>query len=129
MLAKLRAFKVVSSFFYLFPAALAAYLGIWPTAFLSFCVALFGMLYHLYDEKRFFWPDCISAWLLIATNLVLCALGSFQMPYFGIAFVFLLLALLYNCVIQYRGSYSRGHGLWHLFGALVTIFSILTFVL
>ena len=119
-----------SNGFYLVPAVLAAQYQLWLTVIFSLGVALFGVLYHLSREKRFFLLDTSCAWLLIATNLVLCYLGGFQAPYFWIACLFLGLALFYHYYPWRRGAeYELNHSLWHLYGALITVFCILTFVL
>lgn len=101
---------------------------LWVTALLSFAVAGFGYLYHLSNENRFFAVDAISAWLLIVSNLVLCYLGDFQSPYFYIALLFLTLALFYHYYPWSKAEYDLNHGLWHLHGALITLFCIFTLI-
>lgn len=87
------------------------------------------MLYHLSNEKKFLRLDSTSAWLLILSNLLLCYIGGFKAPYFWIAFLFLILALTYHYYLQRISQYSLNHGLWHLYGALITLFCILTVTL
>ncbi len=123
-------FKILSNAFYLVPLVLALYFHLWPTALLCFLVAAFGVRYHLHNEsRRFLLLDSLSAWSLIGTNLVLCYLGDFRAPYFWIAFLFVLLAFLYSFYLERRGHYGLNHGLWHLYGALITLFCILTYAL
>jgi hypothetical protein len=122
-------FKLWSNVFYLAPFAMAVYWQLWPTALLALCVASFGMLFHFYREKRYLLPDSFSAWLLIFTNLVLCYLGGFQAPYFWIALLFLLFALFYHFYPWKHSEYNLNHGLWHLYGALITLFCIFTYIL
>jgi hypothetical protein len=130
LIDKARAYKVWSNAFYLIPFFVATYFELWPTAFLCLAVGVFGTFYHLHREsQRYLWPDRISAWLLIATNVALCYLGAFKAPYFWIALLFLALALFYDFYLERRGQYSLNHGLWHLYGSLITLFSIFTFVL
>ncbi len=123
------AFKVWSNVFYLPAFILASHYSLWVTAVLVAGVVSFGALYHLTNEKRFFWPDMLCAYALIASNLYLCYVGQFQAPYFWIAFLFVLLAFMYHFYLQNKGQYSLNHGLWHLYGSLITIFCILTLVL
>jgi ABC-type iron transport system FetAB permease component len=108
---------------------LAVYWGLWPTAALVCAVVFFGSLYHISNEKRFFWADHISALLLIALNFFLCYLGSFRPPYFWIAVLFSLLSFAYHFYLQERGEYNVNHGLWHMYGSLITLFCIFTLVL
>jgi hypothetical protein len=122
-------FKVWGNVSYLIPAALAMYWHLWLTAILCFVVAGFSTLFHLSGEKRFSLPDTIFSWLLILSNLGLCYLGNFQAPYFWVAVLFLALALLYRYRPWTRREYSFNHGLWHLYGALITLFCIFTYVL
>ena len=124
------AFKVWSNVFYIVPFLVAFYFNLWATAFLSLTVAVFGLFYHLHREsKKFLWPDRIAASLLILTNLALCYFGNFQAPYFWVALLFLSLAIFYNYYLEHHGNYGLNHGLWHLYGSLITLFSIFTFTL
>ena len=125
--SQVAAFKVWSNVFYLVPLLLALYLHLWPTAVLVLAVISFGALYHFSNEKRFLWPDRASAWLLISSNLVLCYLGGFRVPYFPIAVLFLLLSLFYHFYLERNGEYELNHGMWHLYGSLITLFCIFAF--
>ena len=60
------------------------------------------------------------------TLLSLAYLGDFNRPYFPLALVCLILALYYHYVPGQRKEYAVRHSLWHLFGALITVFCILT---
>jgi hypothetical protein len=111
------------------PLILAAYWHLWPTVILILAVAGFGSLYHLSREKRFLLPDRISAILLIASNFILCYLGDYKAPYFWVAVLFALLSFLYHFYLQNKGQYDLNHGLWHMYGALITLFCIFTFAL
>jgi hypothetical protein len=122
-------FKLSSNAFYIAPFVLAVYWHLWPSAVLILAVISFGCLYHLSNERYFFVPDRVSALLLIVWNLVLCYLGAFKAPYFWIAVLFALLSFLYHFYLQEKGQYDLNHGLWHLYGALITVFCIFTFVL
>lgn len=129
MITRKLPFKVVSNCFYLLPLALAVYWSLWPTAVLVCAVFGFGMAYHLTHERRFFREDTLFAYLLIASNLVLCYVGRFQAPYFWIAALFVVLAFTYHFYLQNKGQYDLNHGMWHLYGALITLFCIFTLVL
>lgn len=120
---------VWSNLFYLPPLLLAFYWQLWATTLLVCAVVVFGLAYHLSREKRFFWPDRASALLLIASNLVLCYFGAFQAPYFWVAFLFVALSFVYHFYLQNQGQYELNHGMWHLYGALITLFCIFTLVL
>jgi hypothetical protein len=122
-------FKLWSNAFYLVPFAVALYWQLWPTAILSFCVGFFGLLYHLSGEKRFLLADSVSAWLLIFSNLVLCYWGNFRAPYFWIALLFVALSVFYHYYPWPKKEYSLNHGLWHLYGSLITLFCIFTYLL
>lgn len=127
---KVRPFKVWSNSFYLAPFIIAIYYGLFITAVLCLCVGIFGTIYHMHHEsKKYLLPDQLSSVLLIGTNIGLCFAGSFQAPYFWIAFLFLWLALFYNYYLERHGQYSLNHGLWHLYGSLITLFCIFTYAL
>ena len=129
-LRNLTLFTVWSNTAYLAPLVLAYYWALYPTLALVVAVISFGCLYHLSNESRYLWPDRISALLLISSNLVLCYLGAFQAPYFWIALLFVGFAFLYHFVLQNnKGQYELNHGMWHIYGALITIFCILALVL
>jgi hypothetical protein len=99
------------------------------TALLCLCVAVFGVMYHLSNEKQYAVADKVSAWILIASNILLCYLGGFREPYFAIAFLFLCLAIFYYYFPWTKKEYALGHGLWHLYGSLITLFCVFTFLL
>ena len=129
-LARFRPFKVWSNSFYLAPFFVALSYGLFVTALLCFGVGIFGTIYHLHHEsKRYLIPDKLSSVLLIGTNLGLCYAGGFKAPYFWIALLFLGLALFYDFYLERRGQYSINHGLWHLYGSLITLFSVFTYAL
>ena len=124
--APLRTFLMWSNLFYVAPLVVALYYGLYVTAYLSLCVVFFGIIFHLYKEKKFLLPDRVSALLLIGTNLVLCYLGHFAFPYFYIALLFVFLAVFYDFYPTTKKDFDLNHGLWHLYGALITVFCILT---
>lgn len=123
------AFKNTSNAFYLVPFVAALYSNLLLTQILVFAVVIFGLLYHLSHEKRFLLPDAIAAYSLILSNLWLCYLGDFQAPYFWIALLFVFLASFYHYYLQRIGEYSLNHGMWHMYGALITLFCIFTVTL
>jgi hypothetical protein len=122
-------FKVWSNAFYLLPFSVALYSHLLLTALLCLCVAAFGAMYHLSNEKEYAMADKVSAWLLIASNILLCYLGGFREPYFAIAFLFFCLAMFYHFFPWTKKEYSLGHGLWNLYGSLITLFCVFTFLL
>jgi hypothetical protein len=128
-LKKTSTFKVWSNIFYLPAFVLAAYYGLWITAFFVAAVVFFGVKYHLSNEERFLWPDNTSAHLLIISNLYLCYASQFSAPYFWIALLFVCLGFFYYLFFQDKRQYSLNHGLWHMYGSLITIFCILAFVM
>lgn len=126
---KTLSFKVWSNIFYLPTFILAAYYGLWVTTILVAGVVYFGVKYHLSNEKHFLWPDRTAAYLLIASNFYLCYLAHFQAPYFWIAVLFVCLAFFYYFYFQGTELYSLNHGLWHMYGSLITMFCILALVM
>jgi hypothetical protein len=128
--SQLRPFKMWTNALYMVPLVLALQYGLYVTAVLCLAVAVFGLRYHFHHEgKRYLMPDQISSLFLIGTNLGLCYAGGFKAPYFYIALLFLGLALFYNYYLERKAQYSLNHGMWHLYGALVTMFCIFTYVL
>lgn len=126
---KLSAFKFSSYLVYLLPFAAALYWNLWTTAFVVAIVVAIGFLYHWFDEKRFLIADAGAVCLIVVWNLWLCYQGNFQEPYFIAALVLTVLAFYYYLFRQNSGSYSLNHGMWHLYGALITLFCICTLVL
>jgi hypothetical protein len=124
-----RNFKFLSNLFYLIPFAIAIHWHFWITAFLCLAIILFGTIYHFYKERWFFWPDSISAWALIFTNVELCYWGHFTIPYFWLVCFFVALACFQHFYLQEKNNYDLNHGLWHIYGALITLFCILTYAL
>lgn len=122
-------FKFWSNVFYVIPLYLALHYFLLPTALFTFAVILLGVLYHFSNEKKYYHLDNASALLLIATNLQLCYRGHFKAPYFWIALLFLILAFIYHFYLQKKNGYDLNHGMWHLYGALITTFCIFTYAL
>lgn len=108
---------------------LALYWQLPTTTLLVAASVVFGTLYHLSRERRWFLPDTVTAYALIFSNLVLCYEGGFKAPYFWVAFLFSVLAFTYHYYLQERGDYSFNHGMWHVYGSLITLFCIFTYVL
>lgn len=123
-------YEVWSNTFYLVPLLMAGLAGMVFHTIAIFAVFLFGLLYHLSREKRWGWIDNKAAWVLIAGNWAIVYLGKFSSPYFPVALLFLALALYYHYIAERKqfGGYGLNHGMWHLYGALITLFSLLTFL-
>lgn len=119
-------FKNLSSAAYLAPAGVAFFYGLYPTAILSVAVAGFGILYHLSNEKKFLLLDFSFALLLILSNFILIYLGNFKAPYIWFVALFVVLSFWHYFFRQKHGSYEWHHGMWHVYGALITIFCIFT---
>src|SRR3989344_823726 len=118
---------VWSSSFFLLPLALAFYFQVWPSAVILIALIVVSLAYHKSKEKKFFSIDALLARILIIFNLLICYLGNFAMPYFAVVLILIVLALYFYFYKQ-RDDYPLGHGFWHLFSALITVFSILTFI-
>ena len=109
------------------PLLVAWEADMWPMVVLIGCVIAVSLIYHLSGRRRFARPDAVLAWALIAANLWLCIRGGFAEPYFGIALLGVAAALPCYFLLQ-RKRPVLGHGLWHLFSALITLASVSTFL-
>ena len=127
MIMRKKSLLVWSSLIFTLPLALAAYFRIWLTAAALIAVIITSLLYHRSQGKKFQRLDALFARLLIVSNLWICYLGHFVFPYFAIVLA-LILADSYFYFREERMNYPLGHSLWHLFSALITVFSILTFI-
>ncbi len=123
-------YEVWSNAFYLAPLMVALNARMAVHGVVIGMVILLGLLYHLSRETRWGWFDNKAAWTLILANIVVIYLGSFAAPYFPIAVLFLMLALYYHYIAKHKqyGGYGLNHGMWHMYGALITLFSLLTFL-
>ena len=93
------------------------------------CVFVSSVLFHTYREKKFEILDRTFVWLLMGTNLFYIYLGHFKFPYFYLALLSVVIALhYYYTKNRNKGQYNIHHGTWHIFGAVITIFSMLTFL-
>lgn len=123
---KLGAFKFSSYIAYSLPLGWAVYSGLWTTVLVVLVVVAIGFLYHWFDEKRFLAADAGAVCLMVVWNFRLCYRGHFQEPYFAIALILTAIAFYYYFFRQNSGSYSLNHGMWHMYGAPITFFCILT---
>ena len=119
-------YSVWSNFFFLLPLYLSLTQHLYFSALVISFSLVSGIVYHSSRESSFLYVDRAAAWLLILNNLILAYLGDFNRPYFPLALVCLILALYYHYVPGQRKEYAVRHSLWHLFGALITVFCILT---
>jgi hypothetical protein len=120
--------KTLSTLFFLAPLLLAIYFRIWISALLLVGVIFASFKYHLANEKKFSKIDRLHAWLLIASNLVICYLGKFKLPFFAIALLLVVLSFYFYIQENKNQKYDINHSLWHISSSLITVFSILTFV-
>lgn len=129
-LASWQRYEVWSNVFYIVPLGLAILSGMVFHMVSIGTVFFFGLLYHLSRETKYGWIDNKAAWVLIAGNWIIVYLGNFHFPYFPIAVLFLVLALYYHYIAKRKqfGGYGLNHGMWHLYGSLITLFSLLTFL-
>jgi len=118
---------IFSIFFYVIPLVVAGIFHLWLTLLFILGVIVFGVLYHMHHEKKYLWADKFFAWALIISNLFIAYQGHFKSPYFWIASVFLVGALYFRS--REREGYEIHHSLWHLCGALITLFCIFTYAL
>jgi uncharacterized membrane protein len=88
-----------------------------------------SVLFHVYKEKRFSILDRTFVWLLMGTNLFYVILGHFKFPYFYLALLSVFISLHYYYMEnRTEEEYDIHHGTWHIFGAIITILSMLTFL-
>jgi hypothetical protein len=118
---------VWSNLAFVLPLGVAIYFRVWPSAIVLGAVIVASFAYHFSEEKKLRRIDPFFAWLLILSNLWICYLGNFASPYFEIALLFVVVALCFYLLVQKRNEILM-HSFWHFFSALITVFSILTFI-
>ncbi len=91
-------------------------------------VFIISSIYHYSDEKRLVKIDLAFAYFLIFCNCVLLYIGGILSPFAFSAVVFAMLAG-YFYFRQAKHGYDFNHGLFHIFSAMISIFSILAFAL
>lgn len=114
----------ISHVFFLLPLVLALFLDIKTYVLVISLMLIFSLLYHGVRKYDFSIFDKFFANLLIFSNIVLCILGHFALPYFLI--VCILIPISFYFWLQ-KTRYSWNHSLWHIVSAYICIFSILTF--
>jgi hypothetical protein len=91
-------------------------------------VLIISSIYHYSNEKILIHTDHAFALLLIAANFFLLLSGKY-LSLFSFSAVMLALLAGYFYFRQAKHGYDLNHGLFHIFSALISIFSILTFSL
>jgi|SRR3989338_9610772 len=112
---------------FLIPLFVAFYNKIWITAITLLGVTIFSFLYHYHDQKRYYFYDNFFAWVLIASNFYICYLGNFSFPYFLFVVVLVFTALYQYFYLQNK-DFLLWHSFWHITSAMITLFSILTYL-
>ena len=114
--------KVWSNAFFVIPLLLAAGYHLLFYSTLILFAMIFSTMYHYSDEKRFRIIDKIFAYLVITSNLYLCYLSNFKLPYFLLALLFVFIGF-YFFFIKKKDDYE-----WHISCAIITIFCILSYI-
>jgi hypothetical protein len=91
-------------------------------------VIIISSIYHYSNEKMLVNTDMFFALLLIFANFTLIFSGTILSPFSISAFTCALLAG-YFYYRQQKHGYDLNHGLFHIFSALISIFSILAFTI
>ena len=120
--------KFWSNFLFLLPLLFAVFYKVALYIPIIGTVFIISSIYHYSNEKILVTIDMAFALLLIFANFVLLFMGGILSPF---ALSALTLALLagYFYFRQTKHGYDLNHGLFHVFSALISIFSILTFTL
>lgn len=121
-------FKTWSTFVYLVPFFIALHYQIWITVIPLGLLTLVCLEYHFSKEKKFGILDHFLAWTVILTNTIICYLGGFSMPFFGITIACVVISVVIYTNFTEKKHYNTMHGIWHIASALITVFSILTYV-
>ena len=122
-------YKIWTNVFLLIPMMIAFSNHLYFYSIILPCLFVSSILFHTYREKKFEMLDRTLVLLLMGTNLFYIYLGHFKYPYFYLALISVVLAFrFYFLKNQTKGQYNIHHGTWHIFGAIITIFSMLTFL-
>jgi hypothetical protein len=81
-------------------------------------------LYHSIDEYEYAAFDRAMSLGLIGTNIVLCVLGGFAKPYFGIVCILIPVSIYF---IKRREHKDFNHSMWHITSALICTVSLMTY--
>ena len=125
--ANMKALPAWSNLLFLLPLGMAVYFRIWLSAVILCAVLISSFVYHLSRQKKLAHTDALLAKVLILSNVWICYLGRFSLPWFAATLILAGLALYFYFCEQNK-NYILWHGLWHLSSALITVFSILTFL-
>lgn len=120
-------FKVWSNIFFLLPLFFAIQNRIFWYSTVIGVMILVSLFYHLSNEKKYFYRDCLVSTILMTSNFILLIFGKWLLPFSMITIFFAIIAI-YFYTIQFKKNYNLNHGLWHFFSAIVCCFSILTFI-
>ncbi|MDO8513924.1 MAG: hypothetical protein Q7S50_00030 [bacterium] len=120
-------FAVWSNIFYIAPLVAASYFHLWGVALLLFALIIFSATFHFSHEISYVLADKLAALAVVFVDVVLLALGGFDILYLVLVGAALGLGL-YVRYVQEKGS--RGgfyHGLWHACASAVTLLCILSY--
>ncbi len=119
--------KFWSNLFFLIPLSVALAYHIYWYALVVGTVLIVSAIFHLRNEKSFGYADTIGAYILMAANLYLLFKGYWIFPYGIGAFISAMIALLFF-FRQNKYDYNFNHGLWHIFSAVTSLLSLLSFI-
>jgi|GEM_PF-2210138 len=121
---KFRNLKIYSSFLFVVPALLAIFYGLYLISAIVTISMVLCYLYHINNEKKYYYIDSTFAWLQMGGNLVLSFISGFPFPYFYAA---LLLAIIsfYIWTESQKCDYDKLHTIWHICSTLITTFCVL----
>ncbi len=128
MMKEFLKFKTWSTFAYLVPFAMAVHYRIWLTIIPLGLLILVCLEYHFSRERKLGRLDHILAWIVIFTNCIICYLGNFRMPFFGLAMLTVVISLFIYFRHGSKNDYNEMHGIWHITSGLITVFSIMTYL-
>ncbi len=126
---QVRQIKFWSNIFFIIPLAFAISYEVWWYSIVMGIVFIISTLFHFKEEEKggLEYVDVTSSTGLMLSNLILLFKGHWILPYSVVAIICAVIALTFYAR-QFKYGYDLNHGIWHIFSAAVSFFSVATFL-
>lgn len=118
--------KILTEILFIIPLALALQERLYWYGIIIILSIISALLYHIYEEKKYFVLDVALSAVLITTNLYFLYLSSFKYPFFHLALI-ALIASFYFWFRAQKKNYDFNHSMWHVASVMITLFCLLAY--
>ena len=119
--------KITTELLFIIPLALAFWGKLYWYGIIIILSIISALLYHIYNEKKYFLLDVTLSVALITTNLYFLYLSGFKYPYFYLALIALIVSFYFWFRAQ-KKNYDFNHSMWHIASVMITLFCILAYI-